>query len=94
MKNQMASVHSFSTTFNKNGNVTITFYEGTKARRIILPKGTTAHDLYSHYHFEVGSQTMEIDDNVTKESLHYLRRDFLFKKHENNPSIFYPHSKN
>jgi hypothetical protein len=88
-----SAVHSFSTTFHKNGNITIIFYEGNKRRDIKLVMGTTAHDLYSHYHYEVGGQTYGSDEAVTKESLHYLRRDFNFKKHPNNPSVFYPKTK-
>lgn len=91
----MAAIHSFRTTFNKNGNITITFYEGTKRRDIKLIKGTAAAADYLSYHDDVGAATYpgHSDETITKEALHYLRRDYLFKKHPNNDSVFYPTAK-
>lgn len=89
------SVHSFSTTFNKNGNITITFYEGSKRRDIKLISGTQAHSDYATYHHSVGESTYpgHSDESITTEALIYLRQDFIFKKHENNSSVFYPRVK-
>jgi hypothetical protein len=86
----MAAIHSFRTTFNKNGNITISFYEGTKRRDIKLVKGTAAE-----FHFSQMFRTHEHsgDEVATKAALKYIRKDYIFKKHPNNDSVFYPTAK-
>jgi hypothetical protein len=90
------SVHSFKTIQHNNGNVTIVFYQGTKRRDIKLIKGTSARDEYVSMYNDNASQLYpdSIDDeHITRNCIDALREDYLFKKHDNNPSIFYPHSK-
>jgi len=88
----MAAIHSFRTTFNKNGNITITFFEGTKRRDIKLVKGTAAEHDYYQMHRTL-EERLDSDEAATRLALKHLRRDYIFKKHPNNDSVFYPTAK-
>lgn len=86
----MNSVHSFSTKFHNNGNITVTFYEGTKQRHIKFVKDTKAHSEYFYFYWTIGKELCSPADVATREALEEVRSIFIFKKHPNNPSVFYP----
>jgi hypothetical protein len=89
-----SSAHSFFTTLNKNGNITITFYEGTKQRHIKFIKNTSAcSDYINLRELMVNSDHNYSEETLTFKAITALRSKYLFKKHPNNASIFYPHSK-
>ncbi len=86
-----ANIHSFSSILNKNGNITITFFEGTKQRQIKLIKGSKAFSLYVANYNQYAP--IAGDDVATRSSIANLRLDYKFMKHANNPSVFYPQPK-
>lgn len=80
------NVHSFKYTESKRHNITISFIEGNKERKICFKYGTDAN-LYCHM---IAKDYDTTNENEVRRLLEYIRQTYSFKKNPNNPSIFRP----
>ena len=84
-------IHSFDCINNKNGNITVSFTENNKLRKIIFTKGTAALSMLEDYLWDDASNNSS--DNIIHSAIMFMKKVYYFKANKNNSSIFRPMDK-
>ena len=87
------SVSDFNVIENKNGNTVVNFLADGKNRNIVFIKGSQAQadfkQIYSSLSIKYNVQDIIADSRTIKESIVYMRKQYIFTVNPNNAQYFY-----